>query len=114
MVGFLCCYFSRSAHVVQLDHDGRLVAVTATRRLDDARLRRAQALALYSDVALELSRELIEAKIEGQARTLAAVPETEQIAQALRDSLPYIEGARTLDRVRYVEARAAAAYWHSW
>lgn len=102
------------AHVVQIDHDGRLVAVTATRRLDDSRLRRAQALALHSGVALELSRELIAAKIEGQARTLGTIPETEHIAQALRDSQPYIEGARTLDRVRYIEARAASAYWYAW
>lgn len=96
-----------SARLVQLNHDGRLVTVTSTRRLDDARLRRAQALVLHSGVALELSRELIAAKIEGQARTLSAIPDTESIAQALCDSLPYIESARTLERVRYVEARAS-------
>ncbi|MBA2684040.1 MAG: CRISPR-associated endonuclease Cas1 [Gemmatimonadaceae bacterium] len=102
------------AHVVQLDHDGHLVAVTATCRLDDARLRRAQALALTSGVALELSRELIAAKIAGQADALDAIPNSAPIAKALRDALPHVQQARTLDRVRYVEARAAYAYWHAW
>lgn len=102
------------AHVVQLDHDGRLVTVTATCRLDDARLRRAQALALTSGVALELSRELIAAKIAGQADALDAIPNSAPIATALRDALPHVQQARTLDRVRYVEARAAYGYWHAW
>ena len=58
------------AHVVQLDHEGRLVTVSATARLDDARLRVRQALATGSGLAVELARELIAAKINGQADTL--------------------------------------------
>ena len=102
------------AHVVQLDHDGRLVAVTATARLDDARVRRAQALALTSGLAVEIARELIAAKIAGQSETLAQVPGGVATADALREAVPHVSAAQTLERVRYVEARAAYAYWHAW
>ncbi|SRR5579883_730449 len=102
------------AHVVQLDHDGGLVVVSATSRLDDARLRRAQALAVSSGVALELARELIAGKIAGQADALATVPDAAAVAAALRETLAHVRAARTLDSVRYVEARAAYAYWHAW
>jgi CRISPR-associated endonuclease Cas1 len=102
------------AHLVQLDHDGRLVAVTATSRLDDARLRRAQALATTSGVAVELARALIAAKIEGQAATLADIPHAFPTAEALREAAEHAGRATTLDRVRYIEARAAHAYWNAW
>ena len=101
------------AHVVQVDHDGQLVAVTATARLDDARLRRAQASATKSGLGLELARELIAAKIDGQASTLAEVSGAEQVTDALREACSHVRSARTIDRVRYVEARAASAYWHA-
>lgn len=102
------------AHLVQVDHDGRLVTVTATTRLDDARLRRAQALALTSGLAVELARELIAAKIEGQADTLSRIPSADATAEALREAVRYVRAADTLDRIRYIESRAAHAYWTAW
>jgi CRISPR-associated endonuclease Cas1 len=102
------------AHVVQIDHDGRLVTLSAMTRLNDARLRRAQALALSNGLGLEMARELISAKIAGQADTIVAIPAGRDTATALRESLFHVANAPTLDRVRYVEARAAFAYWNVW
>jgi len=101
------------AHVVQLDHDGRLLTVTAHARLDDARLRRAQALASVSGVGLELARELISAKIEAQANTLQRVADDSNMVAVLRETVAHVHKARTIERVRYVEARAAFGYWQA-
>jgi CRISPR/Cas system-associated endonuclease Cas1 len=56
---------------LHLDRDGRLIAGTTTAGLDDARLRRAQALATTSSTGLEISRTLIAEKIRGQQSNLA-------------------------------------------
>lgn len=101
------------AHVVQLDHDGRLIAVTAHARLDDARLRRAQALASTSRVGLELARGVISVKIEAQANTLARLADDANMVSVLRETVAHVHKARTIQRVRYVEARAALGYWKS-
>jgi len=101
------------AHVVQIDHDGRLVTVTATARLDDARIRRAQASATSSGVGLQLARDLIVAKITGQADTLETLEREPGIVGALREACAHVHDATTTDRVRYIEARAAFAYWQA-
>jgi CRISPR-associated endonuclease Cas1 len=101
------------AHVVQIDHDGRLVTVTAHTRLDDARLRRAQALASVSGVGLELARELIVAKIEAQANTLERMADDANMVTVLRETVSHVHKAGTIERVRYVEARAAFGYWQA-
>jgi CRISPR-associated endonuclease Cas1 len=102
------------AHLVQVDHDGRLISVTAAARLNDARLRRAQALALTSGLAVELARDLIAAKIEGQADTLSRLPSARATAEALRETVRHVRAADSLDRIRYIESRAALAYWGAW
>ena len=101
------------AHVVQIDHDGRLVTVTATARLDDARIRRAQAQAVSSGLGVQIARELIVAKVTGQADTLEKLNGPSDVVGALRDAYSHIHDAPTTDRVRYVEARAAFAYWQA-
>lgn len=101
------------AHVVQLDHDGRLLTVTAHSRLDDARLRRARALATTSGVGLELARELIAAKIEAQANSLERLADDANRVAVIRETVAHVHKARTIERVRYVEARAAFGYWQA-
>src|SRR5580700_10084332 len=48
---------------VMLERDGKVLCVTGPVRSSDARLRRAQALALQSGAALRIVRELIDQKI---------------------------------------------------
>lgn len=96
---------------LHLDRDGRLLAETAQVRLDDPRLRRAQALAGTSPVGLAVARELITRKIRGQRSVvdhLGGDPTT--IDPPLKLAL----AASTLDEVRRAESLAALAYWATW
>src|SRR6266550_1350445 len=54
------------AAFIMLERDGKVLAVTGPVRTSDARLRRAQALAQQSGAALEIGKELIRAKLNGQ------------------------------------------------
>ena len=58
----------QDAAFLLLERDGRVLTTTGPVRSSDARLRRAQALALQSGAALRIVRELIDQKIAGQAR----------------------------------------------
>src|SRR5467141_3460621 len=58
----------QDAAFVMLDRDGSVLATTGPVRPSDARLRRAQALALQSGAALHIARELISQKLAGQER----------------------------------------------
>src|SRR3989442_1216573 len=57
----------QGAAFVMLDRRGKVLAVTGPVAPSDARLRRAQALALGNGVALKISKELISQKLDGQA-----------------------------------------------
>src|SRR6266404_3878636 len=58
----------QDAAFVMLDRNGSVLATTGPVRTTDARLRRAQALAQQSGVALHIARELIAQKLVGQER----------------------------------------------
>ena len=60
----------QDAAFVMLERDGSVLATTGPVRSSDARLRRAQALALGNGMGLEISRTLIDAKLEGQERVI--------------------------------------------
>jgi CRISPR-associated endonuclease Cas1 len=96
---------------LHLDRDGRLIAATTSVGLDDARLRRAQALAATSSTGLEISRTLIATKIRGQQSNLS---ELGTDPTQLDDSLELALSAKTLDDVRAAESTAALAYWSTW
>jgi len=64
------------AAFVKIDSDENLIAAIAPSGLDDARLRRAQALAFENRIGLEIARELIRRKLVGQP----------QIVERLRDT----------------------------
>jgi CRISPR/Cas system-associated endonuclease Cas1 len=55
---------------VMLDRMGKVLFVTGPTASSEARLRRAQALALGNGVGLEICRRLIDAKLEGQERVI--------------------------------------------
>jgi CRISPR-associated endonuclease Cas1 len=96
---------------LHVDRDGRLIAGTTSAGLDDARLRRAQALAATSSTGLKISRTLIATKIRGQQCNL---PELGVDPGELDDALGLALSAKTLDDVRAAESTAALAYWSAW
>lgn len=100
-------------HFTQLDTDGQVLMTSANPRLDDARLRRAQHLAYGTDVAVEISRYLIDAKLAGQANVARQHlhPNTVNIIENHRDRLL---DADTTAAVLKIEAKAAKEYFASW
>jgi CRISPR-associated endonuclease Cas1 len=96
---------------LHLDRDGRLIAGTISAGLDDARLRRTQALAATSSTGLEISRTLIATKIRGQQSNLS---ELGADLAPLDNALELTLSAKSLDDVRGAESTAALAYWSAW
>ena len=102
------------ASFVMLSRNGKVLFVTGPTAPSDARLRRAQALALSNGVGLEICRKLIDAKLEGQER-VARERLNDPIAAgeiaALRNRLP---DAGTAESLRNLEAQAAVSYFAAW
>jgi CRISPR-associated endonuclease Cas1 len=101
------------AGLVCADIDGTVLLAQGPRGLDDARLRRAQALAPTNGVGLEITRELLQAKLVSQAAVLDRMPDADA-ARAVRDILPRIEEATSLEELRLWESRAGLRYWEAW
>jgi CRISPR-associated endonuclease Cas1 len=88
--------------------------VSANEPVRDGRLRRAQAIAGVSSAGLELARELIVAKVTGQAdvaRSHLAAPE---LADHLAGLAEQAGAAKRVEQVRRAEAQAAGVYWQAW
>src|SRR5437016_4538251 len=105
----------QDAAFVMLERDGSVLAsIGPAPGLDDARLRRAQALALRSGAGLEIARELIDKKLAGQeqvARDKLHKPEAANTIALFRKGLA---AAKTVETIGLVESQAAAEYWSAW
>ena len=104
----------QDAAFVMLDRDGSVLATTGPVRPSDAKLRRAQALAVHSGADLLIARELISRKLAGQeqvARAKLRDPLTADSIAGFRSALP---NTTRLDEIRMLESQAAAAYWSAW
>ncbi len=104
----------QGAAFVMLDRRGKVLAVTGPIAPSDAKLRRAQALALGNGTALKISKELISQKLAGQALLVRDMLHDAVTADAIaqfRDELP---SAVTIEAVRLMEAQAARWYWQAW
>ncbi len=102
------------AAFVMLDRRGKVLAVTGPVPSSDAKLRRAQALALGNGTALKISKELISQKLAGQellARDMLHESATADAIARFRDELP---NAESIEAVRLIEAQAARSYWQAW
>ena len=66
-----------------LDRDGSVLATTGPVRPSDARLRRAQALARETGVAVAVARELITQKLAGQEQVARDRLKNEGVAQTI-------------------------------
>jgi len=104
----------QDASFVMLERDGKVLATTGPVRPSDAKLRRAQALAYSSGVALHISRELISKKLVAQeevARDKLLDTLTADTIARFRADLP---SADSISTIRLIESQAARAYWSSW
>ena len=85
---------------------------------EDARLLRAQAFATENgpleQAGLKVTRSLITAKLEGQARNLDEVFRAGKEASKLRDLAEWVRKAETLPDCRNLEAQGAVIYWQTW
>ncbi len=104
----------QDASLIMLDRSGKVTLVTGPTAPSDARLRRAQALAHQTGAALEIMRDLMRAKLDGQqqlVRSKLADTTAADIIATLEESL---SSAENLDAVARLEAHAASAYWSAW
>jgi CRISPR-associated endonuclease Cas1 len=99
------------AAFVQLDYDATILAATIN-GLDDARLRRAQALIPSTEHAIPMAKLLLEPKIRGQLSVLESFDLTG--SAEVRRVLSDLDGAEKLEALLRCEARAAEVYWESW
>ncbi len=113
-LGALRWLADQKASFVMLERDGSLIVATGPVGPSDARLRRAQALAKQTEVALEISRELIKQKLVGQEQIARERLNDERVAETIAASRASLEETQTIEAVRSLEAQAAAAYWSAW
>ena len=99
---------------MMLDRDGSVLATTGPVRSSDARLRRAQALAGHSGADLFIARELIRRKVAGQGQVVRHNLLDSGTGDVISQYGQTLTSADTLDAIRLIESRTAAAYWAAW
>jgi CRISPR-associated endonuclease Cas1 len=104
----------QDASFVMLDRDGSVLATNGPVRPSDARLRRAQALAIHSGVAIEIARELIDHKIAGQERVARHKLLATGTADTISRYRTELVTADSMERLRLIESLAAGSYWSAW
>lgn len=104
----------QDASFVMLDRDGSVLATTGPVRPSDARLRRAQALAHQSGMAVRIARELIGHKLDGQERLVREKLNAPSTADLIAQDRTALARADTIPSIRQIEAQAAYAHWSAW
>jgi CRISPR-associated endonuclease Cas1 len=104
----------QDAAFVMLERDGSVLAVTGPVHPSDARLRRAQALANTSGMALQVSKELIRQKLTAQEQLARDKLNDSRAGDLIAANQAAIEDAQTIEALRLSESRAAHAYWSAW
>jgi CRISPR associated protein Cas1 len=99
------------AALVQIGRDGEVLAHSVPYGYDEHPIRRAQALAVTSGLDLAIARELIADKLDGQQRILVRLGADLREFDKLRAALAT---ADSIERVRVIEANAAALYFPAW
>lgn len=102
------------AAMVHIDSDGQLLTTSAVAGRDVPGLRREQALTVANETGVQIARDLLYAKVRGQASLLGELPGGEQARGEIDRALGEIERARGLPALLVGEAQAAAAYWGAW
>jgi CRISPR-associated endonuclease Cas1 len=104
----------QGAAFVMLDRRGKVLAVTGPISSSDAKLRRAQALALSNGTALKISKELISQKLAGQETLVRDMLRDSLTADVIARFRGELLNADNVDVIRLIEAQAARHYWRSW
>jgi CRISPR-associated endonuclease Cas1 len=104
----------QDAAFVMLERDGSVVLTTGPVRPSDARLRRAQALAYESGMALRIARELIARKLAGQEYVVRVKLRDTHTAQIIADARLSMAEVESLEALAQVERQGALAYWSAW
>jgi CRISPR-associated protein Cas1 len=99
------------AALVQIGRDGEVLAHSVPYGYDGHPIRRAHALAVTNGLDLAIARELIAGKLDGQRRILVRLGADLREFDKLRASLA---SADSIERVRVIEANAAALYFPAW
>jgi CRISPR-associated endonuclease Cas1 len=101
------------AGFVLLDWDNRVVCASIRPLHKDVLLHRAQALAATRSIGLDIMKELLSRKLDGQAANLNVLGKAKAADQvlALRDRLAQVGDIAGL---RYSEKQAAKLYWDAW
>jgi CRISPR-associated endonuclease Cas1 len=105
---------SQDASFVMLERNGKVLCVTGPAKPSEAKLRRAQALAVGNGVGLEIARTLINAKLEGEERVLRDRLNREDASRVISDFRTKLASADSFDAIRVIEANAAASYFRNW
>ncbi len=104
----------QDASFLMLDRDGSVLATTGPVRSSDARLRRAQALAHQSGIALKISKDLLDQKLVAQEQNVRDKLHDSSAADRVAEMRRGLSTCNSIDALRVVEALAAKAYWAAW
>ena len=104
----------QDASFVMLERDGSVLATTGPVRSSDAKLRRAQSLAVSNGSALRIARELISKKLAGQEQVARQKLLDCSTADAIGRFKAELPQADSITTVRLIESQAARAYWSAW
>jgi CRISPR-associated endonuclease Cas1 len=100
------------AALVHLSPDGQVLTHSVPFGYDGHPIRRAQGLAVANGLGIDLARDLMGRKLDGQRANLMRLRVTDLHAfDALRKGL---DRMTSIEDVRLCEAKAAALYWHAW
>jgi CRISPR-associated protein Cas1 len=99
------------AALVQIGRDGEVLAHSVPYGYGGHPIRRAQALAVTNGLDVAIARELIADKLDGQRRILVRLGADLREFEKLRGLLA---SADSIERVRVIEANAAALYFPAW
>src|SRR5438309_1716556 len=105
---------NQEAAFLMIERDGKLLLATGPTGPWDARLRRSQALARNTLVALDIARELITQKLTGQEQVVRDRLADQAVAETIAQARADVGAADTIAMIRLLEAHAAHAYWTAW
>jgi CRISPR-associated endonuclease Cas1 len=104
----------QKASFTMLGRDGSVLFNTGPVRPSEAKLRRAQALALQNGVGFRLSREIIDRKLAGQQEVVVEALGDLTAAVAIREIRSELAEVESIDALRLVESKGAKVYWSAW
>ena len=104
---------STGVAVAVLGPDTELLVTSAT-GIDDARIRRQQAIAGTNQIGLSIAKCLLGAKVLGHVQIARNILVRPDAAAAIQTFAEALEGAESLDECRSLEATCAEVYWRAW